>query len=136
MEERKINTLINHSAKLKFGDYLLFQKYEYDYDYKEYSISKPIYAIYLGCFVADQTIGFNYVKWINENHNIRVTNQYVTNHRVGKEVEPIEHHIEWDDYIDILGHWNNKANFNDLIKSYRKSNPETRIIRDGFNVED
>lgn len=109
---RRLNKFIGDTPKLEFGDYILFQEYEQDkHDGKQYhyKISKPILAIYLGCFVADQTIGFNYVRWINEQHH---------------EVNEIEQHIEWNDYIDILGHWKCKPNWKGIIESYRKQNPK------------
>jgi len=81
-------------TSLKFGDYILFQKYDYLHDYDEYKISKPILAIYLGSFIADQALGFNFVRWNNENHSVYITNKNVTNYRVCKEVEKIESHIE------------------------------------------
>lgn len=59
---RKLNTFLENLSKLKFGDFILFQEYVYNYNVKNFEISKPILAIYLGYFVADQTLGFNYVK--------------------------------------------------------------------------
>ena len=110
---------------IKFGDYLLFQEYERDVykdGYYHYKVSKPILAIYLGCFIADQTIGFNYVRWNNENRIIYITNENVTNYPTNSQVEKIESHIEWDDIIDILGHWEQKPKWQDIIKSYRQRN--------------
>lgn len=72
-----------------------------------YKVSKPILVIYLGYFVVDQTIGFNYVRWINENRD---------------EVVGIDNHIEWNDYIDIIGHWKGKPNWKEIIKCYRNEN--------------
>lgn len=118
MNKRKLNTFLNN--RLEFGDYILFQ--EYKYTDKEYSVSKPIFAICLGSFIADQTLGFNYVKWINENHTVYITNEFVTKYPVCKEVDKIESHIEWHDYIDILGHWKEKPNWKQIIKSYRQQN--------------
>ena len=117
---RKLEKFSN--SNLKFGDYILFQKYDYLHDYNEYKISKPILAIYLGSFIADQTLGFNYVKWNNDNHSVYITNKHVTNYRVCKEVEKIESHIEWNDYIDILGHWIYKPKWKEIIQAYRKQN--------------
>ena len=117
---RSLNTYIRGVNKLEFGDYILFQEYEQDkhdgiqYHYK---VSKPILAIYLGRFIADQTLGFNYVQWINENRIV-----YVTKYPTYKEVSGIEQHIEWNDYIDILGHWKQKPNWKEIIKSYRQQN--------------
>ena len=96
---KEINTFIKNIDKLKFGNYILFQEYIHE------KISEPILAIYLGCFVADQTLGFDYVKWNNENR---------------ENIVKIECHIEWMDYIDILGHWKNKPNWKQIIKKYRK----------------
>jgi hypothetical protein len=132
--KRSLNTFINN--KIKFGDYILFQEYiqdKYEGDKYHYKISKPILAIYLGCFVADQTIGFNYVRWNNENHIVYITNEHVTKYPVNKEVEEIESHIEWNDYIDILGHWENKPKWKEIIKSYRKQNLKQYITEDEIN---
>lgn len=121
---RKINRFLDED-NLEFGDYLLFQKYERDKyidNHYTYKISKPIIAIYLGSFIADQAIGFNYVRWNNDRHSELISNEYVKNYRVCTEVKGIESHIEWDDEIDILGHWKNKPKWKEIIKSYRKQN--------------
>ena len=118
---------------IEFGDYLLFQEYEQGtHDGKQYSykVSKPTLVIYLGLFVCDQTIGFNYVKWVNENHTERITNKDVTNHPICKEVDGIHQHIEWDDYLDILGHWKNKPKWKEIIKSYRCQNEKAVVMSD------
>lgn len=125
---KKLNTFSDNN--LKFGDYILFQKYRQDIHNGEcynFKISKPIMAIYLGSFIADQTIGFNFVRWNNDRHSIWVTNKYVTNLRATKEVNYIENHIEWNDYIDILGLWHNKPNWRGILASYRKQNTCTII---------
>ena len=130
---RKLETFSN--SNLKFGDYILFQKYDYLHDYNEYKISKPILAIYLGSFIADQTLGFNYVKWNNENHSVYITNKHVTNYRVYKEVGKIESHIEWNDYIDILGHWTYKPDWKEIIQKYRKQNLDLIINENNIILE-
>ncbi|MCK9445618.1 hypothetical protein M0Q50_01855 [bacterium] len=118
---KKINTLLEHD-KIKFGDYILFQEYKYDSNSKSYNVSKPIFVIFLGYFIADQALGFNYVEWLNENHTEYINNENVTNLKVCKEVKEINCHIEWDDYIDILGHWKNKPNWKEIISKYRLMN--------------
>ena len=130
---RKLEKFSN--SNLKFGDYILFQKYDYLHDYNEYKISKPILAIYLGSFIADQTLGFNYVKWNNDNHSVYITNKHVTNYRVCKEVEKIESHIEWNDYIDILGHWTYKPDWKEIIQKYRKQNLDLIINENNIILE-
>jgi hypothetical protein len=125
--KRKIKTLIRGGIKLKFGDYVLFQEYKqksYLQDEKQYiyEVTKPILAIYLGFFVADQTIGFNYVRWINENRTVYINNDYIKNYPTNKQVDDIEQHIEWNDCIDILGHWKVKPNWKQILNSYRKEN--------------
>lgn len=123
---KKILTLLKHN-KIKFGDYILFQDYKYDYKTKSYNVSKPKFVIFLGYFVADQTLGFNYVKWVNENHT-----ECINDECIGKEVREINSHIEWDDYIDILGHWVNKPNWKEIISKYRLMN--TNEIEDGIII--
>lgn len=125
--KRKLNRFLGFKKKLEFGNYILFQEYKYDNKNNIYNISKPILAIYLGCFVADQTLGFNYVKWNNEKHTVYITNDHVTNYPVVKEVKEIGFHIEWDDYIDILGTWNNRPKWKKIISKYRKENTERSI---------
>lgn len=133
---RKLNTFIRGTARPEFGDYILFQEYEsvcLDRDHYRYEVSRPVMAIYLGGFVADQTIGFNYVRWNNDRHTVYVTNEYVTAHPVMKQVCGIERHIEWDDYIDILGHWSHKPNWREIIASYRLQNTEHNIGEDDID---
>ncbi len=138
--ERIIDRFLNghkNNRTTEFGDYILFQEYkEAEHDGKQchYTVSKPILAIYLGCFVADQTLGFNYVRWNNENHTVRITNEYVTNYPICKEVQEIENHIEWDDYIDILGHWKQKPKWQEIIKAYRKQNLKQNISSSEFII--
>lgn len=121
----KISRFIGRENKLEFGDYILFQEYEQSkHDGKQYiyKVSKPILAIYLGSFLADQTLGFNYVRWNNDNHTIYITNEHVTRYPMCKQVDSIEQHIEWNDYVDILGHWKQKPKWREIIKSYRQQN--------------
>jgi len=128
---RSLNKFLDN--KLEFGDYILFQEYQqdkHDGTQYHYKVTKPILAIYLGCFVADQTLGFNYVRWNNENHTVYVTNEHVTKYPTCKEVEKIESHIEWSDYIDILGHWKIKPRWREIIKSYRQQNLKQNVCSD------
>ncbi len=125
-EPRTLNTFLNADIQLDFGDYLLFQEYRHGKQ-NDYNVSKPILCIYLGYFVADQTLGFNYVKWNNHNHRIYITNEHVTNYRACKEVDKINCHIEWSDFIDILGHWKQKPNWKQIIADYRKQNIDTVV---------
>lgn len=111
-----LNKFGSFKNKIEFGDYLLFQEYS-----DNGTVSKPILAIYLGYFVADQTIGFNYVQWNNEHRTVYITNEYVKKYPVVKQVKEIQSHIEWgDSYIDILGHWIVKPSWKLIIKAYRK----------------
>ncbi|MBP7860012.1 hypothetical protein KA001_03580 [Patescibacteria group bacterium] len=132
--KRKLNKFLGGTAKLEFGDYILFQKYTEGKpdDSKEdyYEISTPILAIYLGCFVCDQTLGFNYVRWNNDNHSVFVTTESGYKCRTLKEVERIENHIEWNDYIDILGHWDFKPKYRNILKAYRTQNTQQNINSD------
>lgn len=119
------NRFIKKCSELEFGDYILFQ--EYKQTRHNHNISKPILAIYLGCFVADQTLGFNYVRWNNDKRIIYITNEHVTRYPTCKEVSGIEQHIEWDDFIDILGHWKHKPKWKEIIGPFRQQNLEQNI---------
>jgi hypothetical protein len=123
--KRKLNRFIG-TPNLEFGDYILFQEYDQGLGYN-YKVSKPILAIYLGCFVADQTIGFNYVRWNNDKHTVYLTNEYITRYPQCKEVTSIECHTEWINYIDILGRWKHKPNWKEIIKSYRLQNLKQEV---------
>jgi hypothetical protein len=96
---------------------------------------KPKLVIYLGCFVADQTIGFNYVQWINENHIIKINNEYIKNYKTKKQVDDINCYIEWSDYIDILGYWNHKPTWKEILPTYRKQNINEYIKSDEIDWE-
>lgn len=138
MSRRKLLTFTCHE-NMKFGDYILFQEYKQaEHNGKQYlyKISRPTMAIYLGCFVADQTIGFNYVKWNNDNHSEFITNEHVTNYRVVKEVEEIQCHVEWDDCIDILGYWKNKPGWREILHAYRKQNINNTATKYKFEFFD
>ncbi len=134
---KKLNTFIE-SPDMKFGDYILFQEYvqdKHDGVQYHYKISKPKLVIYLGCFVADQTIGFNYVQWINENHIIKINNEYIKNYKTKKRVDDINCHIEWSDYIDILGYWNHKPTWKEILPTYRKQNINEYVKSDEIDWE-
>lgn len=103
MEKRKLKSFI--STKINFGDYILFQEYNSTKD--GYNVSKPILAIYINCFVADQALGFKFLKMIKEDKS--------------EEFE-ISTFIEWTDHTDILGFWRNKPTFKELLKAYRNCN--------------
>ena len=52
-----------------------------------------------------------------------------------KEVEKIESHIEWNDYIDILGHWTYKPDWKEIIQKYRKQNLDLIINENNIILE-
>tara|TARA_R110000772_G_scaffold20466_2_gene56794 strand:- start:88462 stop:88878 length:417 start_codon:yes stop_codon:yes gene_type:complete len=136
--KRKLKTFISSSInlKLKFGDYILFQEYtsnNNNNNNNNFNVSKPILAIYLGMFVADQTIGFNYVKWNNDNHTVYITNEHVTNYPTVKEVEKVESHIEWSDYIDILGVWENRPGWKQILSKYRNQNTDMSVDKEDID---
>lgn len=131
--KRKLKTFISSSElKLKFGDYILFQEYTSNND--DFNVSKPILAIYLGMFIADQTIGFNYIRWNNDNHTVYINNEHVTNYPTVKEAEKIESHIEWDDYIDILGVWDNRPEWKPIISEYRNQNNLRSVSKEDIDL--
>jgi hypothetical protein len=126
--KRKLKTFIGNefigTDNLKFGDYILFQEYtqdRHDGTQYHYKISKPILAIYLGYFVADQTLGFDFIRWNNEDRNTKT--------------QVIEQHIEWSDYIDVLGHWKTKPSWKEIIVAFRQKNPQQDISSDEINWE-
>jgi len=132
--KRKLNTFINNFDKLKFGDFILFQEYVYNHKDKQVEITKPILAIYLGSFAADQTMGFNYVIYINDNHIVRITNEHVKQYPVSKEVDGIKNHIEWYDYIDILGSWKYSPNWKEIMVAYRNQNLNALISEKELDI--
>lgn len=128
-----INTFGRFKEEINFGDYILFQEYYYDRENKKYLVSTPRLVIYLGIFVCDQTIGFNYVQWINDNHSVYFTSEHGTYPTI-KQVSGIASHIHWDDYIDILGHWKQKPNWKEIILAYRNKNIEEAINYDEIEI--
>jgi len=138
MEKRRLNTLCDN-ADLKVGDFILFQEYRQgSYIYTEdksngnyqYDVSKPILAIYLGFYVVDQAGAFNYVKWLNNNRE-KVTSD--TGHKYMKEIDDMEHHIEWDDFVDILGRWTHRPSQKEILAAYRNYNMDSAIM--GYEFE-
>jgi len=132
-EIRKIARFIT-CKDIKFGDYLLFQEYvQEDHDGEQYSykVSRPILAIYLGSFIADMALGFNYVKWLNNRRIVKTA----TGYDVFQEVDKIHNHIEWSDCIDILGHWTCRPTWKEILKAYRCQNKETTIKANDFEFK-
>jgi len=118
---KKLNPFSDNCNQLKFGDYILFQEYQ-DRNYKGvFKVTKPIFAIYLGFFVADQAFAFNYVKWVNENR---------------EEVYDIDNHIEWSDYINILGIWKVKPTWQEIISKYRNQEIDEYVDSDDIDWND
>jgi hypothetical protein len=112
----KLNKFTKNLESLSFGNYILFQEIiQSDESNKICIVSNPILAIYLGWFPADQTVGFNYIKWNNDKRLIRT----VDNNYEIKEVDSIYCHIEWTNYIHMLGIWNNKPNYKEILLAYR-----------------
>jgi hypothetical protein len=136
--KKVLNSLIKYHPNLEFGDYILFQEYNHDE-----TISKPILAIYAGWFIADQTMGFNYVKWVNSNHFFKVKRTHPSlkspqNPNGEFEVDDNEQaevhsHIEWLNYIDIKGHWKQKPNWKQILKAYRQCNNKDTFDPDRIN---
>lgn len=117
---KRVNSFLGGATKYEFGDFILFQ--DYNSQNGSYNVSKPIMAIFLGTFIADQTLGFNYIRWINDQHVVVINNENITGYRTCKEVGDIENHIEWFDYVDILGHWRKKPGWKEILQCYRLMN--------------
>lgn len=110
--KRKLNSFIKNVSKLSFGDYILFQEYskrKWDEPTKQYiyEITDPILAIYIGWICVDQTIGFEYILWHNNNK---------------ESISTVLSHIEWNDYIDILGHWSKMPNWKEIKPCWKNRN--------------
>jgi len=103
---RKLNKFSDNCDKLQFGDYILFQEYKDKNSLSEdmFKVTKPIFSIYLGCFVADMALSFNYVEWINDNR---------------EEVSDFKSHYEWVDCVDVLGIWKVRPTWQEIISKYR-----------------
>lgn len=114
----KLVTFIKHNSFISFGDYILFQEYKLHGD--TYTVSNPILVLYIGAFVADQTIGFEYIKWNKDYAN---------------KMNEIGTHIEWNDYIDVLGVWKRKPNWKEILKAYRNQNTKQVIGCNDFDVK-
>jgi len=122
---KKINSLIYGDHKPECGNFILFQEYDptYKVDKKDaYKVNRPILAVVLDTFVVDQTVGFNYVKYVPD-FSERPSNTPV-----------VDCHIEWSAYIDILGLWAQKPSF----KEYRDAarNRERKNFVDNFLTKD
>lgn len=134
IQKIKINTFLNKCKYLRFGDYILFQeisKHRREGDNHYATISKPILAIYLNSDGFDQTAGFYFVKWINECRTLTSEAGY----KYIPEPE-IKLHVEWDDYINILGWWHHKPNWKEIIKAYRRMEAPREIDVSEIDWED
>lgn len=118
-----ITSYSDYASKLNVGDYILFQTFEKVYYGKgTVTISKPIFAIFLGGFQNEDLFGFNYVRWVNPKHKITFGGM-----KIGKEVTKIEYHIEYDGYVHIINSWSNKPNYKQILVHYRKAFKEGRV---------
>jgi hypothetical protein len=121
---KKINTLINSEHTPRFGNFILFQEYvpnEIDNNIS-YEVTRPILAVVLDIFTASQTIGFHYIRYIPDFSKSMFN------------TPKVESHIEWNEYIDILGLWTHKPSF----KEYRDAarNRERKNGVDDMLTED
>lgn len=94
----------------KFGWYILFVEYA-DHDnltntFK--SVSAPRLAIIVNQWLADMAPAFDYVEWTN-------FNRYTLN------IPQIKTHIEWSDFIDVLGIWENRPSWKEILKAYKSN---------------
>lgn len=102
---RKINIFSDTMNKLKVGDIILFQEYKSGKG-STFDVSKPIYAIYLGMDVYDMACVMKY---------IAVPKEFNTSQEILQQ-----EHIEWSNFIDILGYWKGQPKLKNLLKAYRK----------------
>lgn len=114
---RTLNTFTNN--RFKVGDFILFQEYTSDHS-SQTKVSKPIYAIYMGYDIWDMAALMKYV---------HVPKEYNT----AQSIQLFDH-IEWNDYVDILGHWRSRPKWKSLIKAYRKYEKRALITNSDFEV--
>lgn len=116
---RKLKTLLAHTPLFKIGDFILLQEYIYDFENKRFNVGEPVLVMFVRHFVADQTIGFDAIKWTKD----------FSNH----EIEQFSF-IEWHDYIDILGHWPKRPTFRELKAAFMTRNNNAFGTYDDINV--
>lgn len=75
-----------------------------------------------------------YIDLANSNHTIYISNEHVKNYPACPQAE-IKDHIEWDDYINVLGHWKNKPNWKEILKAYRTQNTKELVTSKEINWE-
>lgn len=94
-----------------FGEYILFVEYSnFNSETQTFeSVSKPTLAIIVDEWICDMAIAFDYVVWSNFNRR--------NSNNATKEILT---HIEWNDFIDILGRWENKPTYKEMLEAYRK----------------
>ena len=100
---------------LNMGDYFLFQTYkDVNNCGDNMHIFEPELAMFIGYIFVDQAIGCRYIPWVKDG--------YV-------EDAEIEDHIEWYDFMDILGHWDHKPSYKEIITAYRKKNDTIFLMK-------
>jgi len=134
--ENILNTFISCSKNWKFGDIILFQEYKqqsYDNENKryDYKVGKPKLVSYLKSEVCDQTIGFDYIEYKGDffwEKSEKKRDMYPEN---TKGI-----HVEWDDYINILGYWKSMPTFRELLSVYRKYETKKMVNEDDIFWEE
>ena len=115
MSKKIVRTLIGFEEELKFGDFILFQNYNnvgIENGQIKYEVDKPAFGIYIEEISTKGSIGFEFIRWRNNNRNNEIREKFV------------ESYIEWEDFVDILGHWNHRPSWKEMLKAYRKQNTE------------
>jgi hypothetical protein len=113
-ENRDIEPLSSYDD-MEMGDYFLFQNYSsVDNGGSNMYVSDPELAMFIGYIFMDQALGCRYIPWIKEGF---------------VEDAEIEDHVEWFDFIDILGHWKYKPTYKEILAAYRKKNNTIFLLK-------
>ena len=125
--KHKIKTVIDSLGELKFGTYFLFQQYAqagYADGQYSYEVSRPILGVYVAALPCDQTVEIIYLPWFNEARTYRGD--------AWKYPETASH-IEWSDYADVLGIWQHKPTWREILAAYRKQRPAEVVKSDALH---
>ncbi len=121
-----------YNKTFKFGDFILIQNYKQKHKDGKYVyvVEKPELGIFLNYFPADQTIGFDYIKWIKDSIPFEID---------FSARDFMSSHYDWDDHLELLGSWKYRPNWEEILESYRKANLNFGLevdFQESWKIED
>ena len=104
------------------GQWILFQHIKSIYNSKDFEISRPILALFLGHTIWDQALVIEFVeprKAYQQRHKYKNNTGEYDLFYLDIQTEQIQF---WTDDINVMGIFNSKPNYKEILKAYNNLN--------------